>query len=72
MAPCGSLPCEARIFGENVGPIDADAEGNFWVGLDKDSGKWKSGRPQSFEVPGLDAFATGACRARTIRVSDCQ
>lgn len=42
--------CEARIFGENVGPIDADAEGNFWVGFDKDSRKWKSGRPQSFEV----------------------
>ena len=42
---------EARIFGENVGPIDADAEGNFWVGFDKDSRKWKSGRPQSFEVP---------------------
>ncbi len=41
---------EARIFGENVGPIDADAEGNFWVGFDKDSRKWKSGRPQSFEV----------------------
>lgn len=41
---------EARIFGENVGPIDADAEGNFWVSFDKDSRKWKSGRPQSFEV----------------------
>ena len=41
---------EARIFGENVGPIDADAEGNFWVGFDKDSRKWKSGQPQSFEV----------------------
>ncbi len=41
---------EARIFGGNVGPIDADAEGNFWVGFDKDSRKWKSGRPQSFEV----------------------
>jgi signal transduction histidine kinase/streptogramin lyase len=41
---------EPRIFGENVGPIDADAEGNFWVGFDKDSQKWKSGRPQSFEV----------------------
>jgi signal transduction histidine kinase/ligand-binding sensor domain-containing protein len=41
---------EARIFGENVGPIDPDAEGNFWVGFDKDSRKWKSGRPQSFEV----------------------
>ena len=41
---------EARIFGENVGPIDADAEGNFWLGFDKDSRKWKSGRPQSFEV----------------------
>ena len=41
---------EARIFGENVGPIDADAEGNFWVGFDKDSRKWKSGQPPSFEV----------------------
>ena len=41
---------EARIFGENVGPIDVDAEGNFWVGWDKDSRKWRSGRPQSFEV----------------------
>ena len=41
---------EARIFGENVGPIDVDAEGNFWVGFDKDSRKWKSGRPQSSEV----------------------
>jgi signal transduction histidine kinase len=41
---------EPRIFGENVGAIDADAEGNFWVGFDKDSRKWKSGRPQSFEV----------------------
>jgi signal transduction histidine kinase/ligand-binding sensor domain-containing protein len=41
---------EARIFGENVGPIDADAEGNFWVGFDEDSRKWKSGRPQSFEI----------------------
>ena len=41
---------EARIFGENVGLIDADAEGNFWVGFDRDSRKWKSGRPQSFEV----------------------
>jgi signal transduction histidine kinase/ligand-binding sensor domain-containing protein len=41
---------EARIFGENVGPIDADAEGNFWVGFDKASRKWKSGRPQSFEI----------------------
>jgi signal transduction histidine kinase/ligand-binding sensor domain-containing protein len=41
---------EARIFGENVGPVDADAEGNFWVNFDKDSRKWKSGRPQSFEV----------------------
>ena len=40
---------EARIFGENVGPIDADAEGNFWVSFDKESRKWKSGRPQSFE-----------------------
>ena len=42
---------EPRIFGENVGPIDADAEGNFWVGFDKESRKWKSGRPQLFEVP---------------------
>ena len=41
---------EARIFAENAGPIDTDAEGNFWVSFDKDSRKWKSGRPQSFEV----------------------
>ena len=40
---------EARIFAENVGPIEADAEGNFWVSFDKDLLKWKSGRP-SFEV----------------------
>ena len=25
---------------------------SFWVGFDKDSRKWKSGRPQSFEVSG--------------------
>lgn len=40
---------EPRIFGENVGPIDADAEGNFWVSFDNESSKWRSGRP-SFEV----------------------
>jgi signal transduction histidine kinase/ligand-binding sensor domain-containing protein len=45
---------EPRIFGENVGPINADSEGKFWVGLEKGSGKWKSGRPESFEMPGTD------------------
>jgi signal transduction histidine kinase/ligand-binding sensor domain-containing protein len=44
---------EPRIFGENVGPIDADSEGNFWVGLEQGSGKWKSGRPESFEMQAL-------------------
>jgi signal transduction histidine kinase/ligand-binding sensor domain-containing protein len=45
---------EPRIFGENVGPINADSEGKFWVSLEKGSGKWKSGRPESFEMPGTD------------------
>jgi signal transduction histidine kinase/ligand-binding sensor domain-containing protein len=45
---------EPRIFGENVGPINADSEGKFWVGLEKGSGKWKSGRPKSFEMPGAE------------------
>ena len=45
---------EPRIFGENVGPINADSEGKFWVGLEIGSGKWKSGRPKSFEMPGTD------------------
>src|SRR6476646_1501086 len=45
---------EPRIFGENVGPIDADSEGKFWVGLEIGSGKWKSGRPESFEMPATD------------------
>jgi len=43
---------EPRIFGANVGPINADSEGKFWVGLEEGSGKWKSGRPESFEMPG--------------------
>ena len=45
---------EPRIFEENVGPINADSEGKFWVGLEKGSGKWKSGRPKSFEMPGAE------------------
>jgi signal transduction histidine kinase/ligand-binding sensor domain-containing protein len=45
---------EPRIFGENVGPINADSDGKFWVSLEKGSGKWKSGRPESFEMPGTD------------------
>jgi signal transduction histidine kinase/ligand-binding sensor domain-containing protein len=45
---------EPRIFGENVGPINADSEGKFWVGLEKGSGKWKSGRSKSFEMPGAE------------------
>jgi len=45
---------EPRIFGENVGPINADSEGKFWVGLEKGSGKWKSGQPKSFETQGTD------------------
>jgi signal transduction histidine kinase/ligand-binding sensor domain-containing protein len=45
---------EPRIFGENVGPINADSEGKFWVGLEMGSGKWKSGRPKSFEKPGAE------------------
>jgi len=45
---------EPRVFGENVGPINADSEGKFWVGFEKGSGKWKSGRPESFEKPGTD------------------
>jgi signal transduction histidine kinase/ligand-binding sensor domain-containing protein len=45
---------EPRIFGENVGPINADSEGKFWVGLEKGNAKWKSGRPESFEVPGAE------------------
>jgi signal transduction histidine kinase/ligand-binding sensor domain-containing protein len=45
---------EPRIFGENVGPIDADPHGNFWVGFEERSRKWKSGRPQSFETPGAE------------------
>jgi signal transduction histidine kinase/ligand-binding sensor domain-containing protein len=45
---------EPRIFGENVGPINADSEGKFWVGLERDSGKWKSGRPKSLEMPGAE------------------
>jgi signal transduction histidine kinase/ligand-binding sensor domain-containing protein len=45
---------EPRIFGENVGPINADSEGKFWVGLEKGSGKWKSGPPKSFEMPGSE------------------
>src|SRR6185369_14787132 len=45
---------EPRIFGENVGPINADSEGKFWVGLEIGSGKWKSGRPKSFEVSGTE------------------
>jgi len=44
---------EARIFGENVGPINADSEGKFWLGLEKGNAKWKSGQPESFEVPPL-------------------
>jgi signal transduction histidine kinase/ligand-binding sensor domain-containing protein len=43
---------EPRIFKENVGPINADSAGKFWVGLEESSGKWKSGRPDSFEAPG--------------------
>jgi signal transduction histidine kinase/ligand-binding sensor domain-containing protein len=45
---------EPRIFEGNVGPINADSEGKFWVGLEKGSGKWKSGRPKSFEMPGAE------------------
>jgi len=45
---------EPRIFGENVGPINADSEGKFWVGWEIGSGKWKSGRPKSFEMSGTD------------------
>jgi ligand-binding sensor domain-containing protein len=45
---------EPRIFAGNVGPINADSEGKFWVGLEKGSGKWKSGRPKSFEMPGAE------------------
>src|SRR4029077_13296294 len=43
---------EPRIFEGNVGPINADSEGKFWVGVEKGSGKWKSGRPKSVEMPG--------------------
>jgi signal transduction histidine kinase/ligand-binding sensor domain-containing protein len=43
---------EPRIFGEKVGPIYADSEGNFWVGFEEGSRKWKSGRPESFEILG--------------------
>jgi signal transduction histidine kinase/ligand-binding sensor domain-containing protein len=46
---------EPRIFEANVGPINADSEGKFWVGLEKGSGKWKSGRPKSFEMPGAES-----------------
>ena len=46
---------EPRIFGENVGPINADSEGKFWVGLERDSGKWKSGTPKSFEMPAAES-----------------
>jgi len=45
---------EPRIFGENVGPINPDPAGKFWVGLEKGSGKWKPGRPESLEMPGND------------------
>jgi len=45
---------EPRVFGENVGPINADSEGKFWVGLEIGSGKWKSGRPASLEMPATD------------------
>jgi Predicted periplasmic ligand-binding sensor domain len=45
---------EPRIFAGNVGPINADSEGKFWVGLEKGSGKWKSGRPKSFEMPAAE------------------
>jgi len=45
---------EPRIFEGNVGAINADAEGKFWVGVEKGSGKWKSGRPKSFELPGAE------------------
>jgi len=45
---------EPRIFEENVGPINADSEGKYWVGLERGSGKWKSGRPKSFEMPGAE------------------
>jgi len=44
---------EPRFIGENVGPIDADSEGNFWVGFEKASGKWKAGRPELFS-PGAE------------------
>ena len=45
---------EPRIFKDNVGPINADSEGKFWVRLEEASGKWKSGRPESFEMPGTE------------------
>jgi signal transduction histidine kinase/ligand-binding sensor domain-containing protein len=46
---------EPRIFGDKVGPINADSEGKFWVGLEKGSGKWKSGRSKSFGMPGAES-----------------
>ena len=45
---------EPRIFEGNVGAINADSEGKFWLGLEKGSEKWKSGRPKSFEMPGAE------------------
>jgi signal transduction histidine kinase/ligand-binding sensor domain-containing protein len=63
---------EPRIFGENIGSINADPEGRFWVGLEKGSGKWKSGHEKSALLTSPDNRDPGPANSQVLRSNASQ